>query len=379
MRYCHRITVLCLGLALFVWAGCAASAADEKPPDVVLYPKHVSKKAATTQARIQFLKTFSTSADLEPAPDNFTGFVTGRKRKAVPIGKPYGIATLPGAILVCDPSAGHVVILDLEKQAFRTFGDGLLVKPHAIAVDLLAKRIYVSDLQRGEVLVFDTQFAYEGRLWETPQTPSPGSDTVRMKPVGMVLRGNELFVGDLTERKIKVYHKDTGAFIRKFGFVGGEKNDLFWPTNLAVDPEGRIFVTDTLKATVQMYTPKGEWLEPLGQLGLGHGKFVRPKGIAIDRTGITYVVDAAFENVQMFDEQKRLLLFFPEAPGNHPGGLNLPTGIAVDYTNLKYFEPYVAPGYALRHLILVASQFGNNKVNVYGLVVPVQVGEMPSN
>ena len=102
-----------------------------------------------------------------------------------------------------------------------------------------------------------------------------------------------------------------------------------------------------------------------GAIGTGLGSFARPKGIALDRAGRMYVGDAAFENVQVFDAEGRLLLFFGQ-PGDKREGLNLPAGIAIDYDNVELFRAAADPKFAIEYLILVASQFGPNKVDVFG-------------
>jgi hypothetical protein len=40
----------------------------------------------------------------------------------------------------------------------------------------------------------------------------------------------------------------------------------------------------------------------------------------------------------------------------------------VDYDNVGLFQNYVAPGHQCEYLILVTSQFGSQKVNVYGFL-----------
>ena len=77
------------------------------------------------------------------------------------------------------------------------------------------------------------------------------------------------------------------------------------------------------------------------------------------------MVDAAFENVQLFDPSWRLLLFFGE-PGGDPENINLPTTIVVDYDNVPLFQKYADPKFKLEYIIAVASQFGRSKVNVFG-------------
>jgi hypothetical protein len=92
---------------------------------------------------------------------------------------------------------------------------------------------------------------------------------------------------------------------------------------------------------------------------------VRPKGIAVDREGRFYVVDAATEVVQVFDAQGRLLLFFGEPAGSEVG-LVLPAKVMVDYDHVDLFREYAADDFAVEYLIFVTNQYGPRKVSVYG-------------
>ena len=69
-----------------------------------------------------------------------------------------------------------------------------------------------------------------------------------------------------------------------------------------------------------------------GRVGDAPGDLALPKGVAVDSQGHLYVVDARFENVQIFDREGRLLLSFGEE-GNAPGEFWLPSGIHVDSTD----------------------------------------------
>ncbi|MBZ0154413.1 MAG: hypothetical protein K8J09_23035 [Planctomycetes bacterium] len=66
-----------------------------------------------------------------------------------------------------------------------------------------------------------------------------------------------------------------------------------------------------------------------GGVGRGPGDFASPKGIAVDSEGHVYVVDAMFENVQIFAADGQLLLPFA-SHGSELGALQLPTGICID-------------------------------------------------
>jgi len=124
-------------------------------------------------------------------------------------------------------------------------------------------------------------------------------------------------------------------------------------------------VTDTGNFRVQEFSLEGEFIRNIGQIGTVAGQFARPKGIAVDRDSRLYVVDAAFENIQILDEDGSSLLFFAE-PGENRGNINMPTVVKIDYDNLQYFRRFVDPGFELEYVVLVASQFGLNKVVVFG-------------
>jgi hypothetical protein len=54
------------------------------------------------------------------------------------------------------------------------------------------------------------------------------------------------------------------------------------------------------------------------------------------------------------------------APGGDVDSINLPVEIAIDYDNISYFEEYIHPEFNVDYLVMITSQFGGNKVNVYG-------------
>jgi hypothetical protein len=140
---------------------------------------------------------------------------------------------------------------------------------------------------------------------------------------------------------------------------------MLHPTNIAAGPDGNLYVVETTNFRVQCFSAEGKPLRTVGQVGTGFGRFARPKGIAIDRAGRMYVGDAAFENVQLFDASGRLLLFFGQ-PGDGAEGLNLPAGVTMDYDHVNTFRRFIDPRFDVEYLILVASQFGRNKIDVFG-------------
>ena len=150
--------------------------------------------------------------------------------------------------------------------------------------------------------------------------------------------------------------------------VTSEEAKLFSPTNVAVDREGRIYVSDTGGFTVKVYDAEGNFVRSLGERGLDPGRFALPKGVAVDRDGRAYVVDAATGLAQVFDADGKLLMFFGDPKTGGMGAMYLPAGIAIDYENVGLFQKYAMPGRKLEYLIFVTNQAGTQKVGVYGFL-----------
>jgi len=174
-----------------------------------------------------------------------------------------------------------------------------------------------------------------------------------------------LFVTDIMNHQVLVLDKRTGEMLNSFGEAGSAPGQLFHPTNVAVAPDDTLYVVDTSNFRIQQFSAEGEFIRAIGQIGTGPGTFARPKGIALDRQSYIYVVDAAFGNIQILDSAGGALMAFGRG-GTELDSINLPTVVKIDYDNVSYFEKYAAPNFNMKYLVIVASQFGRNKVVVYG-------------
>ena len=97
-------------------------------------------------------------------------------------------------------------------------------------------------------------------------------------------------------------------------------------------------------------------------------RFTRPKGIALDRDSNLYVVDAAFENVQIFNAEGNLLMHFG---GSYKGAGAMWLPAAGGESAMKIFpisNHMWMKAFELKYLIYVTNQYGPAKVNVYGFV-----------
>jgi DNA-binding beta-propeller fold protein YncE len=353
-----RAALLGFGVGLLLFS-CAST-------DVQTEPDHVLFPPPPQQSRIQFLRAYNTDLDILPPLSGFRRLVVGERQGRALI-KPYGVAVHNGQILICDTKPGKVVIFDLAAQTVEILGDGpngQLNKAINIAVDEDGTR-YVVDAKLDRIMVYDADNRYIRAI----------GDPEAWSPTDVAIIGKRLYVTDKKNGEVVLVEKATGEELRRFSPVGSGELSLFLPTNLAVGVDGSVYVTETGHARIRKFDDQGKLLQTFGSLGEKLGQFVRPKGVAVDREGLVYVADAASEVVQIFNPEGELLLFFG-GTGNHPGSLNLPAKVAIDYDNVDLFADRVAPGYKIGYLIVVTSQFGTNKVSVFGFLEPdEQVGD----
>jgi sugar lactone lactonase YvrE len=309
---------------------------------------------------LQFLTAFSSEKDLrEGKGAGLMTFITGEAPPERPIGKPYGAAIWQKKIYVCD-TGGRLLKADLETRhitAIDTRGPGALKLPLNVVVDSDGT-MYVVDSIRNQVVLFDSN---EGFI-----TAVCDKDT--MKPRDIAVGADKFYVPDIQNHKVHVYDKAERKLLFDIPRSEDATNDdrrLFMPTNVALDSQGHLYVSDTGAFRVQVYDADGKYLRTVGKYGDNVGEFSRPKGVAVDRDNRLYAVDAAAQVVQIFDDQGRLLMWFGE-PKASKVGLELPSKVLVDYDHVGLFQKYAAPDFQVEHLVIVISQFGKREVSVFG-------------
>jgi DNA-binding beta-propeller fold protein YncE len=333
-----------------ILSGCAGL--SEKEQGGVFYP------SLPNPPRIQYLTSFSDPRDLSSDGSGFSDFILGSEDQgATLIKKPYGVAIKDGVLYVVDIRGPGYALFDLKNKKFDViYGSfsGKMRKPINITVDTDGTK-YISDTIRSLVLVYDNKNKFLKVI----------GDGESFKPSDVLIAENKLIITDIKNHRIVVLDKTTDRELYTIGSVGSKQGELFFPTNLALGPDNYLYVSETGNFRVQKFTLQGEFVKSFGEVGTGLGQFARPKGVAVDREGRIHVVDAAFENVQIINKDGKLLMFYGE-PGSSKANLNLPTDIFIDYDNVAYFKKYARPGFDLQYIILVSSQFGNSKVNVFG-------------
>lgn len=126
-----------------------------------------------------------------------------------------------------------------------------------------------------------------------------------------------------------------GGIVRVLASAGSGPGELRRPQGVTVSPEGEVFVVDAGNRRVQVFDLQGGFLRAWGGRGSDPGKFSSPRGIALDVFGDVYVADGFNDRVQKFNRDGEFLLAWG-ARGRAPGQFSTPAGIAVGSSQLVY-------------------------------------------
>ncbi len=263
-------------------------------------------------------------------------FVAGKEPEPR-IQRPFGVLSDgKGTVYVTDTGLQTIHIFDFKNKKYRQVfkldnepPPSRLLSPLGIVLDD-AGNLYVTDSILKKVFVFDKTGKHIHSIGTNGEFGRPtglGIDTSRKK----------LYITDTINHKIWVYDvslplPSLSKNLSSFGKRGNDHGDFNFPTHLAVDSKGDIYVTDALNFRIQVFNPEGKFITTIGKMGNTLGTFSKPKGIGTDMDGNIYVVDNLYDTIQIFDRSGELLLNF----GSHGGGkegLWMPNGIYIDKDN----------------------------------------------
>jgi DNA-binding beta-propeller fold protein YncE len=284
------------------------------------------------EPRIELTAVFATASDLGIRQSFFmrvANIISGQSEPRMV--RPTGVASSGSRIAVADPGAAQVHVYDRAARtalALEGCGESAFVEP--VAVALLGEQLYVSDSAAARVDVFDAEGDCQGS-WALGDGSRPGgiaADAARRR----------IYITDVGRHQVLVFDTE-GQLQLRLGCRGDGDGELNFPTWLALDSAGNIYVSDTLNFRVQIFDAQGEALGRFGRQGDSSGQLARPKGIGVDRNDHVYLVDALFDAVQMFDHEGRYLMVFGSR-GREPGSLWLPSGLAIDGDRIYVADAY---------------------------------------
>ncbi len=197
--------------------------------------------------------------------------------------------------------------------------------------------IYVLDGTTGQVSKFDNTGKFLGEWGNKPGEFEPEPLDGKLKyPTALAADGQgHIYVADTGNHRIQKFDLN-GKFLLKFGRQGqgdGQFSDSLGA--MAFDSQGNVYVPDKLNYRVEKFDRQGRFLAKIGSKGSDKGQFNLPVGVAVDRQGQIYVADYLNQRVQKLDAAGRWLAYFGRQ-GQGDGQLNYPTAVAIDAAGNLY-------------------------------------------
>ena len=193
-----------------------------------------------------------------------------------------------GGTTCAGPSANvnPIFQFDTSGKMLKTFGAGMFVSPHKLSVDK------------------------EGYLW---LADNGGNQVFKLSPDGKVL----LTLG-------------------KKGVAGAGLDEFDAPTDVAIAPNGDIFVGDghsgggtaTGNARIVKFDKNGKFLKTWGKKGMGPGEFDVIHTLAFDSRGRLFVGDRQNNRIQIFDQNGKFIAQWLQ--------FGRPSGMYIDKNDVIY-------------------------------------------
>ena len=202
-------------------------------------------------------------------------------------------------------------------------------------------KLYVVD-KSARVQRFDADGTFE-TAWTMP-------DYAAGKPVGMTVHPDgRVFIADTHYHRVIVFDPN-GNELARFGEPGTGDGQFGWPTDVAIDGQGFIYVSEyNGNDRVTLWSPSYEFVGVVVSGDVSGRPMRRPAALAIDRRQTLWVADACNHRILRFDLDGNLLTEFGRM-GRQPGQLRYPYDIDIDpegnilvceYGNsrLQWFDP----------------------------------------
>ncbi len=145
-----------------------------------------------------------------------------------------------------------------------------------------------------------------------------------------------LYVSDTGNHRIQ-HLNASGEVLHVWGtFADRSSGDappstFYEPWGIAVDLDGFIYVADTWNHRIQKFSPEGEFITQWGYFGQGESgdAFWGPRDIVIDPKGYLLITDTGNKRVAIFDQDGNYISEFGSA-GLLEGQFDEPVGLAID-------------------------------------------------
>ncbi len=232
-----------------------------------------------------------------------------------------------GLIYVSDTGNDRVLVFEKNGDFLRRIGTDKRRERFYGALGTVAEdnAVYVADWKLRKIKVFSDEGKYERQFPEDSFDEQFGADG--FSPYGMAAYKDKLYV--TSNDGIYIFSKK-GKFIEKWGSKGKGVDQYDYPIGIAIDQEdGSVYVADQLNRRLKALDSKGNIRWTVGNPDIG-GKiqsfFGLPRGLALDTEGRLYVSDTFHNELYVLSKKGELLGVIGQR-GLNDGQFNFPEGL----------------------------------------------------
>ena len=180
--------------------------------------------------------------------------------------------------------------------------------------------IAVTDVGKNCVYIFDKNGKCLRKIGDKGQFKYPLGVTY--------LKDDEILIADTNNNRIQQINIQTGTVVKTFGKEGEGTREFNLPTDVCLDEERRIVVTEISSNRVQVMSCQGETISIFGNIG--------PEKLKEPRSCLPYkdkfFVSDGGNCINVFDKSGTFLHKFGKQ-GNQDGQFNNPNGLLIDSSN----------------------------------------------
>jgi len=188
-------------------------------------------------------------------------------------------------------------------NSFGSYGQGNeeFNYPTFVAISPFNGDIFVADHWNHRVQVFDANFVYKTTLGVTGESGS--DDSHFAYPTGIAIdESGSIFIGDIDNQRVQKCSLNGFGYICETligepGINDGEFGHIS-PRGIALDDEGRVYVADDWNGRVQVFDANGAFLTSVE--GRRDKPFSTVEGIAVNKSGEIFIADLFHHSIQIF-------------------------------------------------------------------------------